>query len=192
MMRRLGDVAQARAQERVRPVRADLQREHRRAQDLQALGERVGVEAHRQAVVRPLVPRAVGVGAEAAPRPRGGAEEQRGADLDNGRTGHRRPSDLAKARRPDPGVGRQPGWLGHPATGALLVVRRRRHALLHPRPVHRLVHDPASSPSASGPTSAGTPGEPDVGAGRGEMGIPVRPRPDQALARHARRGMALE
>ena len=82
-------------------------------------------------------------------------------------------------------VMRRPGGLGHPASGQRLVVRRRPMARGHPGAQHRLVHDArrlALQPMV--PPAQHLLQEADLRAGLGEVRIGVRPRPDQALARH--------
>ena len=157
-MRRLRDVAQARAQERVRPVRADLQREPVRRGSPGAR-ERVGIEAHRQAVVRPLVPRAIGVGAGRTTTPR----RCRGTAVADRDVGSRTGVTVDQAtwlRRVVliPALGDSQDGLGHPATGALpRTAPGGTLSCIHARQIGSSMI-PASMPSASGPTSAGTPG----------------------------------
>jgi len=78
------DVAKTRHDEGVRPVGADLQVGDRRAQDLEALGERRGLEADRRPVVELLVCWQI-VG-EPVRAPFAGAEAQplRRVDLERG------------------------------------------------------------------------------------------------------------
>ena len=82
-------------------------------------------------------------------------------------------------------VMRRPGGLGHPASRQRLVVRGRLMARGHPGAQHRLVHDArrlALQPVV--PPAQHLLQEADLRAGLGEVRIGMRPRPDQALARH--------
>ena len=81
-------------------------------------------------------------------------------------------------------VRRRPRGFGHPAPGALRVVRRRRHRLLHPEAQARLVHDPRlDALEVLVEPAQALLQEADGRAGLAVLGEGVRPRPDEPLAR---------
>ena len=124
--------------------------------------ERRRGEAERAAVVGALVHG--GLAARSRPRTRrrcrarraGRCRSRAGAPRGSG-SSRSAPSPSHRRRSSIRGEGQR--GLRHPAARALAVARRRRDRLLHPDAQGGLVHrSRCPRPSASGPTSAGTPG----------------------------------
>ena len=79
---------------------------------------------------------------------------------------------------------RRPRRLGHPAPGALRVMRGRRHVVLHPHAQPRLVHDPRlDALEVLVEPAQALLQEADRRAGFAVLREGVRPRADEALAR---------
>ncbi len=178
------DVAEARDDEGLGPVGAELERRDRRAQDLEALGERRAVEAQGRAVVEALVRRQIAC-AVAAPLAVGEAQPLRRADRERG-LGGRLLLEPARAQRQPLHLDarRGPAGLGDPAAGPLVVGHLRRGALLQPDAVRGLGHDAAvDALEPVVPPAQRLLQEADLRAGPREMRIAVRPGPDQALSR---------
>src|SRR4029079_18587606 len=83
----------------------------------------------------------------------------------------------------------RPGWLSHPAAGAVRQIGRLPDRLLHPDPIGRFVHDPgvlALQPVV--PPAQGLLEKADGRSRLGEMRVLMRPRANQSLARRFQAG----
>ena len=183
------DVAQPRGDERARPVGADPQRHDRLPEHLEALRDRRGVERQRARVVAALVDRDVGGVAVRAPGARVEPDGLR-ARVDERCVARRLGGEAlgVEDERQRRLVAAGPRGLGDPPPGSLVVIRCRRDGLLHPRPEHRLVHDPGvAALEVLVPPADALLQEADLRSGSPDLGPHVPPRPDEPLAR-ARRG----
>ncbi len=182
-------VAEPHANERQRPVDCELERRLRRAQELEALGQRLGIEDERVAVILALIGRHVAVAAIGTPDPRCDAGGLLGADGEGRRLARlRRQPARGQVIDARPDRRRRPDPLGRPMAGALGVALARRHAVLHPGPQHRLGGDAgvaALQPLV--PPAQRVLQEPHRHDVRG-IGIAVRPGTDQPPARHLEAG----
>ena len=142
-------VAEPDGDEGRRPVDLELQLDHRRAEDLEALLERRPVEGQRAAVVLALVARELGA---LARRSRTGTTRHRRGPWLSATTTRGHPRDPAgdaalESRSPSRAeplgrdARRRPHRLADPPSRRRRIERRRGDVLGHPGAEHRLVHD---------------------------------------------------
>ncbi len=133
------DVAETDGDEGRRTVSRDGQAGFRKAENLDPLLERSRVEAEREPVVQPLVRRQIRGIAVRAPEARVEPAELRAAQVEPAiRAGRLRERALAESKDPNGHSGAGPRLLGHPASGALLVVSSTRNRFLQPGTKQRL------------------------------------------------------
>ena len=195
------DIVEARDQKGVGPVGRDVRFQHRRAHDLHRLGQGLRLEHDGAAVVLALVAGRVGDEAVLAPfalaQPHGHGRAYGDGTVPAFRRAVERAgrAEVKRAARDAPG---RPRRLRDPAARMPGAPCRRAHAVLHPDPVDRLVHDPvvdALEPAI--PPAQGFLEEPDARTRFGKMGIFVGPWPHQPLLRtgqarqHARNGIGV-
>src|SRR5205823_14037661 len=181
------DLAQPRHDEGRGSIDGELEGDDGSAQDLEPLGERLGIEGEGAGVVLALIARRVTLAAVAAPLTR--REPQRcGRSPRESRLRTARLTEPARVERVtsrgDPR--RRPRGLRHPPPRAHAVRRARRHTLLHPHPIRRLVHDPgvdALEPVI--PPSPRLLEEADRRSGYAVVRVVVAPRSDETLPRRA-------
>ena len=178
-------IAEPDGAQRERPIRGERQVRLGKAEDLDPLGERLGREAERAAVLVALVARIVTRGAPAAPGPCLQAGQLRAGDRVLGLVAglcaeHVVGAQMQHARR---GVGHGPDGLCHPAPRAVGGRNDGRiDPLLHEGAQGGLVeHTGFASLEALVPEAQALLQEADRRTGLARVRIEVAPRPDEAL-----------
>ena len=182
------DVAQPQREAGDRLVGRELELDDGRAEDFDGVGERLRVE--RDA-------RCASSSADRRPGPRRGRTGTTGRPACRRRAASRpgaRPAcrlrgagpPRSRNRRSGAAALRRPRRLADPAAGQRLVMAApaRTLSVIQARSIGSSIRR-CRRPSASGPTSAAPPAGSRSAARLGEMRIGMRPRADQALARHA-------
>ena len=177
-------VAQSDRQARRRPVDGRHEMGDRGAEDFETFFERCGVEDERAAIVFALISREFGPssgGPERAPfSARCAGELRRGPLHGASAQGLSLETAVGQPQSSPSQARRRPASFGDPAPLGRFVERHRRQAVRHPRPIHRLVHDPGLDPlEPVVPPSDRLAEEVERRPRHAEMRVGVRPGADQ-------------